>query len=152
MEPLISPIGVYKVPITKRLFRQALKEKYGEPSAMFPGDAIQAEKHLQEELDGVVLIELLATNVDERYSAMDFGQPDSDQAAYDETYLALDSDLEIETSPMSPPKERDFKVVFFLHYYDPSKPLKTTYGLITLPPVQEMTKRLSGLKPYEFVC
>jgi|GEM_PF-6745354 len=44
------------------------------------------------------------------------------------------------------PGQRNFRVVFFLHFFDPAHPLETPYGPIHLPPVGALPDRLSWKK------
>ena len=37
----------------------------------------------------------------------------------------------------------------FLHFFDPTKPLETSYGKVAVPPIQPMPRRLRKLVSYE---
>jgi hypothetical protein len=75
---------------------------------------------IREQLESVVLIECLVRNADNQYTANDFGQPGSEQAAYLETYLTADGKEFI--SLWDRPDTDTFIVAFYLHFYDPAKP------------------------------
>lgn len=65
------------------------------------------------------------------------------QVPYDEHFLSLDgiSVLNPE-SPDDLPEENDFRVVFFFHYLDFNRPLKTPAGEIKLPSPTKRPGRL----------
>jgi hypothetical protein len=44
------------------------------------------------------------------------------------------------------PGRRDFAVVFFLHYFDHTRPLETPYGALRMPPVSRLPERLQWKK------
>jgi hypothetical protein len=50
-------------------------------------------------------------------------------------------------SPQLPTNDT-FRCAFFLHFYQPDKPLLTSYGTFNCPPVEDMPKRLAQLVPF----
>jgi len=146
-KPSIKVKAAYQVECTPELFEQAWKEKYREDK-MTSAEIKEAKKDLRGELSSIVLLEVLVENADENFDAGDFEQPDSGQAAYDEFYLAVDSD-EIIAEGFDQPKTPSFRVLFFMHFFKPGKPLKTSYGKVPVPKVEPMPDSLAKLHPYQ---
>jgi hypothetical protein len=142
----VNVLGVYRVPFSDELFEAAMNIKYGgiEPSFL---NKRRAKKSVKEELSSVVLIETMVTNPDEKFDIGDFGQPNSDQAPYDEAYLSLDGDRIL--SRFDKPDGDKIRITFFLHYYNPQQPLTSSCGDLSCPPIEDMPKRLKELVPYE---
>jgi hypothetical protein len=46
------------------------------------------------------------------------------------------------------PKERTYRVVFYIHFWNPEQPLLSSYGPLELPPVTPMPTRLWRLARY----
>ncbi|HUT56058.1 MAG TPA: hypothetical protein VM658_21890 [bacterium] len=145
LKPTIEVLGAYRLAITESLIQEQTDILYG--SDISKAERIQAEKICKEQLESAVLIEALVNNVDERFDAGDFGQADSEQAAYEETYLTVDGNKVI--SQYQKPADFNFRIAFFIHYFDHSKKLKSSYGPLECPPVKAMPDRLSKLVPYE---
>lgn len=73
------------------------------------------------------------------------------QTAYDEKYLNPDG-TKIIGDDFDQPKELvSFRIVFFFHYLDISKPLISQYGLINLTEIKELPERLKKLIEYREV-
>jgi hypothetical protein len=143
---IIRILGVYRVPFTKDLLKNACELKYGDdiPKA----DKPKIEELLREELSNIVLIELMIENVETTPDLTSFHQTGSDQAAYDEHYFSEDGEEVIGDFCCEPPKTDHYRVGFFLHFYDASKPLETSWGPINLPEMVELPNRLAKLMPY----
>jgi hypothetical protein len=126
----VVPIGVYKVAVPKKEYEYALE--------------VQAdERYVKAELGSVVLIELRITGADERFDVMAFGQEGNLYVPWLEKYYSTDySTLLADT--YGKPKEADFILCFYLHFYDPAKPLRTPYGDVNPPPITDMPGRLSS--------
>jgi hypothetical protein len=144
MNPSIELLGAYQVRMTRKLFNEAWDAKYGKS---YPRQHRKmAKKHLREELSAIVLIEVLVKNHDENLNLIDFTQPGTDQVAYDEGFLTLDGTELI--SRYKKPDDVDLRIAFFLHFFDPSKPITTSYGELNIDKVEKMPERLSRLVPY----
>lgn len=145
--PTIQVLGAHKLEPSAGLFARAMELKYGGllDSAR---QRQSAEEQVREELAGVVLVELVILDRDEHFSAGDFGQPGSDQAAYSEVFLSPDG-REVVSEGLDVPESSTLRVAFYFHYVDPAKELKTTYGSISLPPFTPIPGRLTALVPYE---
>ncbi len=69
-------------------------------------------------------------------------------AAYLEAYLTADGENTIDFHYPTPPPG-DLRIAFFLHDWDPAKPLQTTYGDVQCPAPLPMPERLTRLVPFE---
>ena len=107
----------------------------------------QAERSARDEISSIAMIEVIVENRNERFDIGDFVQPGSDQAAYDEAFLSPDGTSVL--SRLGPPDVEPLRLAFFMHYFDPEKPLATSYGQLPVPSMQEMTDRLQSLVPYQ---
>ncbi len=151
-EPSIEVVGVYRLEVTDELLREQLEILFS--SDLPDDDRADAEEQVREQLQSTVLVEAFVRNSDETFDPGDFTQPQDDasedewQAAWAEAYLSADGatlseDLE------SPPESGDFRVAFFIHEWDASHPLRTSYGDVRCPPPTAMPERLERLVPYQ---
>lgn len=58
---------------------------------------------------------------------------DSWQVAYDERFLDGQSLLPLSLRPFERPDQKEYRLVFFFHYLDLTKPLQTSFGPLALP-------------------
>jgi hypothetical protein len=144
-EPKIQILGIYRVDLNEELIEEAMQMKYNGIN-LSEIEIRKAKEAVLEELSSVVLIDVLVTNPDERFNLGDFGQPGSDQAPYDEVYLSLDGLSMISHDKL--PTSDSFRLAFFLHFFDPTKPLKTSYGEIPAPPIRDMPEHYKKMIPY----
>ncbi len=89
------------------------------------------------------------------FDAGDFVQPEPDQprenwqTAYDERVLNPPGGSPItelfELSRRPDLLEGDVRLVFFMHYLDPARPLSTPFGTVELPAPTERPLRLSAI-------
>jgi len=140
-------LAVYRVKLTSELLEEGMEVKYG-GRRLSESEREWAKEQVTEEIMSAVLIELLVTNPDDRFNLIDVHQLGSDQAVYDEVYLAEDGRSVIPTGLFEVPKGEVIRVGFYLHYFDPDKQLATSYGTIELPPAQDMPEYLQKLIPY----
>ena len=139
-------LGAYQVEVTAQLIAEALELKF-KNRFLSPAHRREAETQVREELGGVVLIEILIKDRDASFEASEFQQVSSDQAPYDEVYLTEDGTTVISTG-YEVPVVPAFRIAFFLHYFDPTLPLRSCYGTVPVPSVQSMPSRLAALLPY----
>lgn len=74
------------------------------------------------------------------------GQPERNwQVPYDERVLSAGGDEIVPTRWPTPPEvlSGDVRLVFFMHYLDLSRPLRTPFGEIPLPEPSEQPERLA---------
>jgi hypothetical protein len=145
-KPKIQIVGVYKIEITDKVFQQAMDIKYG-GMKLSRRERKRAEKNVRDELSSVVLFEVLVEQADAQFDVGDFGQPGSDQAAYDEAYLSPDGTSVV--SWFGVPDMDPLRIVFFLHFFDSTKPLATSYGEVGIPATTDIPERLRSVISYE---
>jgi hypothetical protein len=152
-DPTIKVLGVYALPVSEELLKEQTDILYG---AKLKGAARQeAERRCREQLTSTVMIEALVQNRDDRFRTGDFAQPqagvprDSWQVAWAEVYLSVDGETRLEPLWPDPPTDKDFRVAFFIHFWNPVAPLLSSYGELQCQPVGEIPERLRRLVPYE---
>ncbi|MFZ1103453.1 MAG: hypothetical protein WAN86_11540, partial [Hyphomicrobiaceae bacterium] len=73
------------------------------------------------------------------------------QVAWAEAYLSPDG-ASLAVQRWSPaPAAGDLRIAFFIHFWDPTLPLQSSYGEIACPQPQPMPDRLERLVPFVFV-
>ena len=151
-KPQIEILGVYQLPVTEELFRKQFDILYG--YEMTGAERVKAERSCRSQLSSAVLIEALVKDRDNYFGVGDFAQQyedkpeDSWQVAWAEAFLTPDGKSLVVERGADPPKTGDLRVAFFMHYWDPDRPLHTSYGKFTCPQIQEMPERLKRLVPY----
>ncbi len=124
---------------------------YGAGRAVFSDeDEKEAQQRVREELGSTVLFDLELRNTDERFAMEHFGQPGSDQAAWDERFLDLTTGTIIGRT-LAPPPAASFRLLFYLHFVDTTKPLNTSYGPVAIPQVSPMPPEVWRTCPYQAV-
>src|SRR5262249_8704558 len=110
-----------------------------------------AEEEIREQLESVVLVEALVLGRDQRFNLSNFCQAREDipranwQVPWEEKYLSLDGRSVIPTRSLDVPEAEDFRVAFYIHFWDPARPLQTSYGPVPCPRPKRMPKRLERL-------
>ena len=149
--PQIDILGVYRLLVTEDLFREQYEILYRDPDP-------EAEKQCREQLSSIVLVEVLVSERDDKFKLRHFTQPQEGvpeanwQTPWAEAYLTPDGEALAVQRWRKPPGTGDLRIAFFLHYWQPDKALRCSYGDIRCPTVQEMPERLRRLVPYEPVC
>lgn len=145
--PRVTVCGAYRLDVSPELLTQAMAWKYaGDFASARAREA--ADDHVREELCSAVLLDVRIDDCDERFRVDDFGQPGSDQAAYMEVFLTPDGSAAA-PAPAAPVRGGTVRVVFYLHFLAAQKPLRTSYGEVAIPPLQQMPLSLAELTPYE---
>jgi hypothetical protein len=154
-EPAIEVLGVYRVRATDELLHEKIELWHGR-DAIPRGEArIAAEYYCREEIESAVLIEVIVRNRDERFEVGDFAQRregvthDNWQVAWAEAFLTSDGTALAVKRWERAPETGDLRIAFFIHYWDSSKPLISSYGDIPCPMPAPMPERLQKLVPYE---
>jgi len=152
-QPHIEVLGVYRLAVSDELLQEQFHILYGDD---LPEWEIPLAKQLcVDQLESVVLIETLIKDRDSQFRVSDFTQPqdgiprDSWQAPWAEAYLSLDGESLLVKRWSEPPQDEHFRCAFFLHFYQPEKPLRTSYGELICPPSKDMPTRLKQLVPFE---
>ena len=148
-KPAVRIIGAHPLDVSPSLFEEVLYARYGDPDD--PPEAHErAVQQTRAELERAVLFEVVVENRDDRFSIRDFGQPDSDQAAYMERYLSPDGTKVIgKWSEYKVPGVEPLRMIFYLHFVDAERPLTTSYGDHLIPPLTPMPLQLRLLAGYD---
>jgi hypothetical protein len=136
---------VYRLQVSEVLFREQFDILYS-----FPMDEAQrraAERECRAQLDSVVLIEVIVCNRDKRFRVGDFGQ--GEQAPWAEGYFSADGETRIPARWPDVPEMEPLRMAFFIHFWDPTLPLKSSYGNLRCPEPGSMPERLARLLPFE---
>lgn len=148
----LEVLGVYRLQVTPALLKRQMAELYPHLTG---AQRSRAKADCRRQLESVVLIEVLLKACDEKFSIMDFtqeqdGVPRSSwQAAWNHQYLTADGETLLETQGLSEiPRQKTFRCAFFLHFYQPAKTLRTSYGEFNCPPMEDMPARLAKLVPF----
>ena len=143
-QPTVKVLGAHKVETTDEEIKKFLQENFG--NALTLSELEEQFVLKREEVSSVVALDISVTDADVNFDVGDFRQPDSDQVAYDEVYLSPDGrSVESETQPNY---SSNFRVYFFLHFYDKNKPLLTSYGTVNIPEIQPLPEYLKSLHPF----
>jgi hypothetical protein len=149
--PFVQLLGAYQLPLTSEVIEEAMATWYGGSRAGFSGEEEkEAQQRVREELESTVLFDLVLRDTDERFAMEDFGQPDSDQAAWDERFLDHTTGATIGRTH-NPPPAASFRLLFYLHFVDAAKPLNTSYGPVAIPRISPMPPELWRTAPYQAV-
>lgn len=110
-----------------------------------------------EGVDSVNLIEIIIKEEINEFDPSELtqeirGQDKLDwQTAYNEKYLNTNGTKIIGDDIERPKNLVSFRVVFFFHFLDVSKPLISQYGLMDLIEIEELPERLKKLIEYESI-
>ena len=152
-DPQIEVLGVYRLSVTEELFRWQFRILHGHP--MSKRERTQAEQECRKQLSSIVLVEAMVQNRDDTFDIGQFTQPQPNlpegswQVAWAEAYLTPDGDSLLVDRWSDPPATGDLRVAFFLHFWQPNETLRSSYGDVPCPPVEDMPERLARLVPYE---
>jgi hypothetical protein len=141
-EPSIEILGVYKPFISEETYQEQWQ-------------VTASDEDTKEHFDALVLIEAFVHNVDDQFDISRIGQqpPHSDDpncfmVPYDEALLSSDGETLIQRDMNCVHGTGSLRFAFYLHLYNPSKPLSTGYGPIQCPPIRPVPDRLKELVPY----
>lgn len=130
----LTLIGVYRVQVS-------------EEELLFMTENITlSPERTQEEVGGLALLEIEVRGAPPDFDVGLIHQEGSTQVAYDEHYFTVDGSQLLGSDL---PKQPDFRVCFFLHYFDPSKTITSTYGELTHARLTDMPERLAEICVYE---
>jgi hypothetical protein len=133
------------------VIEDAMQTWYGSRRAQFSrAERAEAEEFIRTELASTVLFDLEVRDIDDQFAVEHLGQPDSNQAAWDEKYLDLTDGKVIGRNLESPPAP-SFRLLFYLHFVDRGKPLLTSYGPLPIPRVTSMPDEVWNVAPYRAV-
>ena len=145
----VEILGAHPIEVSEELLRQACEIRHGAPDLDDRARA-EAEQVVADDLARTVLIEARIRGRDRALFLGDFGQsagdvvqPD-DPVAYDERFLD-DDGTDILWTVLEKVRGPDVRVVFFLHQYDPQRPILTSYGPVSAPAPAPMPARLARI-------
>ena len=140
--PRIVILGVYRPEIPEAVYQKQWA---------ITGSDEKTRAHFKD----LVLIESLVEHIDARFKMIEMGQlykradyPGNFQCAYDEALLSSDGKTVIERDMNCVKGSGLLRFAFYLHFYDPNRPLQWTYGDIQCPCVEPVPRRLQYLVPY----
>lgn len=143
--PTMTVLGIYKPLIPTRVYKEQWR---------VTGSDERTKLHF----DNMVLFEAVITGNNDRFKTRDLGQftsvsgyPDHLQCAWDEALLSLDGETVIGKSKRTIhclERPGTLRFTFYLHFFDPGRPLRWSFGEIACPPVTPLPKRLRSLVPY----
>jgi hypothetical protein len=140
-EPKLSVLGVY----TPYIPEETYKEQW---------QVSESDEKTKEHFDKLVLIEAIAENLDGELDLssvgqlIHFGELESFQCAYDEALLSADGQSLVKREMGCVNGTNSRRFAFYLHFYDPDRPLEWPHGKITCPPIEDIPDRLKRLVPY----
>jgi hypothetical protein len=120
---LLRAAGTYRVRPGFRAVREALLRNCG-------------RKGISEALSTLVLVEVEVVGATSRPDLVNWHQSGSDQVPWDDLYTTMDRSIVIGRMHEEP-SIGDYALSFYLHGFDPTKPLETPWGRIVLPPPQD---------------
>ena len=153
--PSVEIVGVHPIEVSSALLREACKIRYGAQDLDDRARA-EAEQRVADDLARTVLVEACIRGRDRAFFLGDFGQSDADivqpddPVAYDEQFLN-DDGTNIVGAVLEKVRGPDVRVAFFLHQYDPKRPILTSYGAVPPPAPSPMPGRLARIIRYTLV-
>ncbi|MFP4474720.1 MAG: hypothetical protein ACLFOY_04120 [Desulfatibacillaceae bacterium] len=151
--PTVEVLGVYKLPITDELVDKAVA-KYSATDTTPSARDVMVEL-VTDELAATVLFEIRVLNVDRPPEMDNFCQPDYEvdpenfQVAYSPVFLSPDGETVLATDPAQLGRADEYRVAFYLHFFQPDMPLDTGFGKVLFPRTKDMPDRLKKLAPYK---
>lgn len=155
-EPRIEILAIYTPTRPPERLEQFVSDYLAKFGGDFPAARrAEIEVELRAHLAEAVLFEVVISNRDSAFDVGAFTQPDpalpSDrwQAAWAEVYLTPAGDELACPRRSNPPEQQDFRMVFWLHFFNCRQPLQTCYGELPCVASQPMPERLWRSAPYE---
>jgi hypothetical protein len=148
-QPSIECLGVYTVPCNQVVWREDIDGYYRSRGLLSETQAYRAR------LVAIVLVEVMISGADSSFDVGQFRQPmdmapaGAAQVAYDEALLSSDGQSVIRRQQGCADGLTEGRICFFLHHYDPNRPIGWTYGEFNCPPPKPIIGRLAGMMPYQ---
>ena len=144
--PRIEILGVYRPSIRKATYKQQRRVIGSEDAtAAHFRDLVLIEAlvhHHDEDLDLMKQIgQMYLQSTDHKYS-------DNFQVPWDEALLSDNGATLIQRRRKCVHGTGTLRFAFYLHYYDPARPLEAPYGPIVCPEIEVAPRRLMRLVPY----
>lgn len=120
--PVLRPTGTYRVTPGYQAVRDAIL-RHGR------------HEGIREALSTLVLVEVEVRGATSPPDLSHWHQAGSEQVPWDDLYTSLDRRVVIGRMHEEP-SVGDYAMSFYLHGFDPTKPLETPWGRVALPPPQ----------------
>jgi hypothetical protein len=143
--PTMIVLGVHRPVIPKRVYKEQWR-------------VTGSDELTRLHFDNLFLFEAVITHNKDQFKTRDLGQfasvsgcPDHFQCAWDEALLSLDGETVIAKSKRTIhclERPGTLRSTFYLHFYDPERPLRWSFGEIKCPHTTPLPKRLRLLVPY----
>jgi|GEM_PF-1863982 len=152
MSATVEVLGVYPIEFTRDLVREHWRPIYGDTVTDQELERIVDlnEDSFRCNMERLHLIELIVDTDLEAWDAgklvQDHPQTSNSQVPYDEAYLSPDG-MTVESR--REPLRRPFRIVFYLHYVELSKPLFGPWGAVELPEACSLPDRLKSITGYD---
>jgi hypothetical protein len=140
-EPSLRVLGIYRPYISEETYQEQWQ-------------VTESDDETKEHFEKLVLIEAIADELreplrlDELGQEVIFGSLRSFQCAYDEALLTTDGEAVIQREFGCVKGTGPLRFAFYLHFYDPERPLNWSYGSVECPEIQPASERLRKLVPY----
>jgi hypothetical protein len=157
MEPSIEVVGVYLPSADHEALDAFIAQRCADFSD-FPAERLaEIEAEFRDSLSEAALIEVLVHNADSRFQVGDFAQPDPNtdkgrwQVAWGEVFLSPDGETKLQCEAYETPLQPSYRVAFYIHYWQASLGLRSSYGPLVCPHPQAVPMRLWSLAQYDTV-
>jgi hypothetical protein len=147
-EPSIECLSVYVVPCDDGPWREDLDNSYRSLGLL------DETEEYRRRVISIVLVEVVVKGADSSFDAGQFRQAmerddRSPQVAYDEALLSPDGRAVVKRGQGCADGITEGRICFFLHYYDPTRPIQWSFGEFTCSDPIPMPERLARLVPYQ---
>ena len=133
---IVNFIGAYRVNVPPSQYEAAM-------------NCHDDAEYVKAELGSLALVELDVVGMPEDKNITDFKQPHTPYVPYDESFFSRSTLASLPHERYKLPESPDFRVVFYLHFYDPNQPQNTPWGDITLGSLTDVPSHLRE-KSYVF--
>lgn len=134
--PIVHFIGAYRVDVPPSEYEAAM-------------NCHDDEEYVKAELGSLALLELDVVGMPKDTSITDFKQPHTKYVPYDESFFHSATLAPLPHELHRLPDIPNFRVAFYLHFYDAAQPLSTPWGDLPLGPLSDAPSHLRG-KSYVF--
>ena len=142
MAAAVQILGVYRSEISDETYQEQW-------------DALGDDAQTKEHFAGLVLVEALAAAVEGELDLVHLGQqlsttdnPRYFQCAYDEALLTVDGQVLVDRRMGCVHGSGELRFTFYLHYFDPQRPIQFQGTDLQTPEVASTPERLVRLVPY----
>jgi hypothetical protein len=157
MAPRIEVVGVYLPSADRESLEAFIAQRCAIFSDFSAERFAEIEAEFRDSLNQAALVEVIVSNPDSSFQVGDFTQPDPNvnkeqwQVAWCETFLSPDGEARLECEPYTTPSLPSYRVAFYIHYWQASLGLSSSYGPLACPHPQALPPRLWRLAPYDTV-